>query len=36
MSSRDERSVRAVSDIYTEPGVEWQVRFLGNTPAPGV
>lgn len=30
MSSPDERSVRAVSDIYTEPGVEWQVRFLGT------
>ena len=35
MSSPDERSVRAVSDIYTEPGVEWQVRFLGTHLHPG-
>ena len=35
MSSPDECSVRAVSDIYTEPGVEWQVRFLGTHLHPG-
>jgi len=35
MSNPDERSVRAVSDIYTEPGVEWQVRFLGTHLHPG-
>lgn len=35
MSSPNERSVRAVSDIYTEPGVEWQVRFLGTHLHPG-
>src|SRR5215510_6613676 len=35
MRSPDERSVRAVSDIYTEPGVEWQVRFLGTHLHPG-
>ena len=35
MSSPAGRSVRAVSDIYTEPAVEWQVRFFG-THTPGV
>jgi SAM-dependent methyltransferase len=35
MSSPAGRSVRAVSDIYTEPGVEWQVRFLGMHLHPG-
>ena len=35
MSSLDERSVRAVSDIYTEPAVEWQVRLLGTHLHPG-
>ncbi|MBI3798363.1 MAG: hypothetical protein HY268_15545 [Deltaproteobacteria bacterium] len=35
MSSPDEHSVRAVFDIYTEPGVEWQVRFLGTHLHPG-
>jgi SAM-dependent methyltransferase len=35
MKSLEERGVRAVSDIYTEPGVEWQVRFLGTHLHPG-
>jgi hypothetical protein len=35
MSTPDERSVRAVSDIYTESGVEWPVRFLGTHLHPG-
>ena len=35
MSSPDERRVRTVFDIYTEPGVEWQVRFLGTHLHPG-
>jgi hypothetical protein len=35
MSKPDERSVRAVSDIYTESGVEWQVRFLRTHLHPG-
>lgn len=35
MSGPDKHSVRAVSDIYTAPGVEWQVRFLGTHLHPG-
>src|SRR5262245_42739539 len=35
MSSSAGPSVRAVSDIYTEPAVEWQVRFLGAHLHPG-
>jgi sarcosine/dimethylglycine N-methyltransferase len=35
MSSPDAHRVRAVSDVYTEPGVEWQVRFLGTHLHPG-
>lgn len=35
MSSPAERNVRAVSDIYTEPTVEWQLRFLGTHLHPG-
>jgi hypothetical protein len=35
MNSPAERNVRAVSDVYTELGVEWQVRFLGTHLHPG-
>jgi SAM-dependent methyltransferase len=35
MSSPAKPGVRAVSDIYTEPAVEWQVRFLGTHLHPG-
>ena len=35
MSGSAERSVREVSDIYTAPAVEWQVRLLGTHLHPG-
>src|SRR2546427_54474 len=30
MSCLDERNARIVSNIYSEPGVEWQLRFFGT------
>ncbi len=35
MSNSDQLNVKAVSDIYTEPGVEWWVRFFGLHLHPG-
>lgn len=35
MRSTDERNVRAVFDVYSEPSVEWQMRFLGTHLHPG-
>jgi len=35
MSCLDERNARIVSNIYSEPGVEWQLRFIGTHLHPG-
>jgi SAM-dependent methyltransferase len=35
MSSPNECNVRAVSDVYTAPGIEWQMRFFGTHLHPG-